>query len=281
MAMAGCLTVPPGSDRITAADLLPVMPGIEAAAAGTLVALAPAPGVQRVLHPAELARIAERLHASPPEREVCFERRTMPLDPALVLAAMQKQLPKAAIEIMEISRWPVPEGDLEFPLSGLRESATGGGLWIGSVRYANTRRFSVWAKVNVRVQAERVIAVQDIKAGQLVEAGQLRIEHRDEFPSSRSFAGSVEGLAGRVARQSIRAGSVLRLEWFDTQREVLRGQSVQVDVWSGGAHLELQAEAGASGSTGQTIPVKNPATGKRFPARVEGKGRVSVGKAGL
>jgi hypothetical protein len=33
----------------------------------------------------------------------------------------------------------------------------------------------------------------------------------------------------------------------------------------------------ASGAVGETIPVRNPESHKRFAARVEGKGRVSVG----
>ena len=46
----------------------------------------------------------------------------------------------------------------------------------------------------------------------------------------------------------------------------------------GGARLELDAVAESAGSAGQTVRVRNPATGKVFEARVEGKGRVSAGR---
>ena len=56
----------------------------------------------------------------------------------------------------------------------------------------------------------------------------------------------------------------------------MRGETVRVEVSSGGAHLEFEARAQASGSAGETIQILNPASKKLFPARVEGKGRVSV-----
>ncbi|MGO9231609.1 MAG: flagella basal body P-ring formation protein FlgA [Bryobacteraceae bacterium] len=43
--------------------------------------------------------------------------------------------------------------------------------------------------------------------------------------------------------------------------------------------MELEATAEASGAFGEIIAVQNPISKKRFPARVEGKGRVSVDAA--
>ena len=43
-----------------------------------------------------------------------------------------------------------------------------------------------------------------------------------------------------------------------------------------GAIVSLEARAEASGSRGDTIPVSNPTSHRRFRARVEGPGRVSV-----
>ena len=56
-----------------------------------------------------------------------------------------------------------------------------------------------------------------------------------------------------------------------------RGETVKVEVHSGNARLEFEAQTEASGVAGQTVPVVNPVSKKRFKARVEGKGRVSVG----
>lgn len=286
-ALAGCLAVGAGSDRITAGDLAPVFPGLESIASETPVALAPAPGVERVFRAPELRQLAARLNTVAPAgiSEVCFERPVARLDPARLLDAMRRQMPGAAIEILDYSRLPAPQGELEFPASGLRPVASavgaspdeGRGFWSGAVRYAGNRRFVIWAKVKVLVPAPRVIAKVDLKPARRVEAADLRLEVRRRFPAAGLVA-SVEEAAGRVLRRPVSAGTPLASAWLDAWKDVARGDTVKVEAWNGGAHLELEAEAEASGSAGETIPVRNPTSKMRFFARVEGKGLVSVGK---
>jgi flagella basal body P-ring formation protein FlgA len=57
---------------------------------------------------------------------------------------------------------------------------------------------------------------------------------------------------------------------------VLRGETVRVEVNDGGARLTLEARAESSGSRGEMVLISNPVSSRRFRARVEGKGRVSV-----
>jgi flagella basal body P-ring formation protein FlgA len=59
----------------------------------------------------------------------------------------------------------------------------------------------------------------------------------------------------------------------------MRGETVHVEVRNGAARLELDGIAETSGSVGQFIPILNSSSKKRFRARVEGKGRVSVDAA--
>lgn len=280
LALAGCLAVPSGADHITTADLAAAIPAW-AAIPLMPVAPAPAPGVERVFRASELERLAARygVTAGAPS-DVCFARPVAPLDPARITAAMRRQMPKAKIEILEYSRVPVPAGEIEFPRQGLR-AAPWGGLWMGAVSYGGGRHMAVWARVKVLVPAPRVVATQDLKAGRVVEPSQLGIETREEFPGAGSFVTSVEEAAGRILRRAVPSGSALCTSWLEPPREVTRGETVKVEVWNGAAHLEFEAEAQASGSAGQTIPVLNPLSKKRFPARVSAKGRVVVGKEGL
>ena len=76
-------------------------------------------------------------------------------------------------------------------------------------------------------------------------------------------------------------GVAIRRQWLDPPREIARGDPVLVVAQVGGARLELECVAEAAGSTGQSIPVRNPVSGKRFTALVEGKGRASVGRGDL
>lgn len=274
-----CLAVSPGSDQILVRDLAPAFPSLESTAPETPVALAPAPGVARVFRVAELRSLAVRLNLpAPPDREICVTRPVAAPDPARFLAAMRKELPQATIEILECSRQPVPEGEIEFPVRQLRRGA-GGVLWLGYVHYGGSHRFTIWARVKVLVAVERVLAVEDLASGQPIRAAQLTTETRPEYPASEPFARSIDQVAGKWPRLPIRAGTAIRTDLLEKPRDIMRGETVRVEVRDGGAHLELEATAEASGAFGEIISVLNPISKKRFPARVEGKGRVSVDAA--
>jgi len=58
--------------------------------------------------------------------------------------------------------------------------------------------------------------------------------------------------------------------------DVAKGETVEVVVSSGAARLKFDAVAETSGLSGADVIVKNPANGRRFRARVEGKRKVAV-----
>ncbi len=277
LALAGCAAVPAGSDQILARDLAPAFPAVEQWPEA-VVSLAPAPGVRRNFGLAELARLAARLGLdAAPARELCFERAVRPLEPERILEAMRRTLPGAAIEILDYCRWSAPEGDLEFPRAGLHRSGSAA-MWYGEVRYAGTRRFRIWAKVKLTLSTPAVVAAADLAAGTTLDAASLRLEVRDGTFSTAPFSGPVEQLYGRVLRRAVRTGTPIRPEWLVSEFDVRRGDSVRVEVRRGGARLELDGVAAASGNAGEAVMVVNPESHKRFSARVEGKGKVSVGE---
>jgi hypothetical protein len=61
-------------------------------------------------------------------------------------------------------------------------------------------------------------------------------------------------------------------------REVDRGDTVRVEIHSGGVFLAFDAEAESSGHTGERVTLRNPVNGQRFRAVVEARGRVGVRK---
>jgi flagella basal body P-ring formation protein FlgA len=275
-ALAGCLALGPESDSILARDLAPALPGL--ADSGVALSPAPLPGVPRIFRMAELKRIGARFQvAADPVQEICFERSVAPPDPVRLLEAMRRQLPQARIQVLDYGRLPAPAGEIDFPQSGLRRAGTDG-YWSGSVRYGGGRRFPLWARVRVTVEEPRVLATGDLRPGRAILAEQLRVETREVFPAEKFFATSAEPVVGRAARLAIPAGAAIRLDWLAPAQDVVRGDRVIVEVRSGAAYLRFEATAEASGSVGQMIPVTNPESKKRFSARVEGKGRVAVGK---
>jgi len=276
VALTGCLAVSAGADRILAGDLAAAIPGLTVPAPGVPVSLAPEPGVKRVFRLPELRRLAARLDwGVEPAADVCVERPVSPPDPARLLAAMQKALPQAEITILEYGRRPLPAGEIEFPAAGLRAGSSGA-LWTGCVHYGGTRRFVLWARVKALVAVSRWIALADLEPGKTIAPEQVRAEMRQEFPVAGGWLQSGGEAIGKWPRVLIRAGTALRAEMLENPKEVARGDTVIVNVRNGGARIEMEAQAEAAGSIGQSIPVLNPASHKRFLARVEGKGRVSV-----
>jgi flagella basal body P-ring formation protein FlgA len=280
IALASCLAVGANSDAITVRDLAPAFQSLDARILDKAVGLAPAPGVQRVIYVSELRRIAARMGITEePQRELCFARPVAPLAAGDLLTAMRGQLPQAEIEIIDYSRMPAPMGQLEFPLNQLRQTGSVT-IWRGFVRYGGGLRFPIWAQVRATVVAPRIVAETNLKAGLPIDSSQLRLEMREEAVTGIEYVNSIEDAAGRILERSVPAGTVLRAQWLIVPRDVMRGDKVQVDVWSGSTHLRLDAVAEAPGAKGQTIPVRNPETKKRFWVQVAGKGRVSVGKEG-
>src|SRR5260370_13588357 len=96
------------------------------------------------------------------------------LHPPDLLDAMRPRPPVAAIEILDYSRMPAPEGEIEFPSSTLRPApgaARGAGMagnecrgfWCGAVRYTGKHRFTIWPLAKFQVLSPRVLAPLDLK----------------------------------------------------------------------------------------------------------------------
>lgn len=273
---AACLAVSAGADQILVRDIAAAWPAAAILPLETTVGLAPAPGVERRFDLGELHRIAARFGLPAPAREACVVRPAAPPDPSRLLAAMRIALPEARIELVDFSRYPVPEGDLVFPPAGLR-AAWPDAVWTGYVRYGGGHRAAVWARIQVSVARTRVVASRDLAVGSVIDRVSLRLETRDELPFAEPAASTLDDVAGRVARRPIRAGDAIRTLWLERAKDVFRGDTVDVEVRSGGALLRFPGQALASGSVGQNILILNPETKRRFTARVAARGKVAVG----
>jgi len=271
--LAACLALHPGSVNILARDLAPAWPALGALEPETPLAFAPVPGVPRVLRLFELRELAARWHLSPfTGSQICVARPVKQLDTGRLLEAMRRTLPDAAIEILDCSRRPAPEGSLEFPRSALRREA-GAGLWGGWVTYAPDRRFHIWARVRVTVSVTRVLAVGGLSAGHPISASQVLQLVRREYPSGEPFAQSAAEVIGRCPRRPIRAGAAIRTDELVEPKAVAIGDAVEVEVRSGGALLRLRCKAEAAGSVGAVITVNNPSSPRLMRARVTAPGK--------
>jgi len=280
LSVSSCLTVK--GDIILARDLSRALPVFSSLPPDTRIGFAPIPGVRRFFYASELRRIAARYHiVVSTSGAVCFERPMEMLQPDRVIEAMRQALgqPGAHIEILELSRYPVPHGEVRFDRSALPAAPSLGNaalplLWRGFVRYGDDHRFAIWARANIRVQSARLVAIQDLPPGQAIEARQVRIEEYEAPPSNQPPPPSLDQVVGKMPRRLIAASSPINLLQLDQPEDIERGDRVYVEVQSGRARLSLEGRALAAGRKGDMIPVRNGVNGKIFSACVQDKGRV-------
>jgi len=278
---ASCLPI--AGERIRAADLAVAIPEFSAAAPETVLGYAPAPGARRVIHREELARLAA-LHKidARPASDVCFEWETRIPAREEIISAMRASIdePEAQVDVLEVSRTPVPRGEMVFPKDSLPKAPasgpTTGVIWRGYIRYGGQRRFDFWARVRITGPSSRIIVVSPIRTGEVVREDQVKTELSASFGFEPLAVRTPSQVVGRVAKRSLQPGTTILAQYIETPKAVLKGDVVGVEVRCGGARLRLGATAEASGNVGQVIPVRNTASGKTFSARVVGPGAVLV-----
>jgi flagella basal body P-ring formation protein FlgA len=285
-----CVEIP--GERILARDLSGALPAFSQLPPELPLGFAPAPGARRVLTRLALDRLAAQHGLSlTSSSEICLERPMEALTRERVFATLRAALdidPQASatglknarLELLDFSRYLVPRGQLEFPRSGLVALPSARSLapvlWRGRVRYADGRSFPVWARVKISITADQVVAAQNLTAGRPIAAAQLRIQSVELNPFSERPASALDQVVGRLPRRSVPAGAPILPSSLAAPSQVERGDLVSVEVFSGAAQLSMQAQAQTAGNSGDLISLRNPATGQRFPARVDGERKAVI-----
>jgi len=264
------------ADRILGKDVAAASAVFATLDANLEIGAAPLPGVQRILRPEHLVRLAKQngIVLSEPAAAICFERATQPLTAEQLLPALRLALglDGASIEILDFSRFGVPRGTLEFSKSSLMPN----GLWRGRLVYDQNRSTPVWVKARITVQRTWVEALEPLAVGKPIEPSQLVLKTGPRFPFDTAFAESVELVAGRKPIRTLAAGMAIAPTMLMVAHDVERGDRVAVEVKAGRAILDFQATAESSGRTGDSILIKNPQNGRSFQAKIQDKGHVLV-----
>ena len=270
----GCGTcLPITGGRILGRDLAMADARFAALPATLTVGFPPMPGAQRIYTAADLQHLA-RVNGIQPAgfTDICFELPMRRLAEADASAAMRRTLPaEAELKIVELAGVDVPAGTVEFPLEGIEPptpSSHGIQLWRGYVKYAETRRVAVWARVEVTLRVTAVVAARDLAQGATISAASLCIETRT-VPLDRTIpATRIEDVAGRMPKRALQAGSIVPLNVLAEAPTVRKGDSVPVVVESGMARLRFDAIAENAARDGDIVELRNPANGKTFKARL-------------
>jgi flagella basal body P-ring formation protein FlgA len=271
IAFSGC--IPITGNRILGRDLAGADPRFSALPATLTVGYAPAPGTKRVFTLLELQRLARVNGIRPADYDdICFELPMRHLTEEDATTAMRRSLPaEAALKIIELQTLDIPSGVLEFPVETLEPATAathGVQVWRGHVRYAETRLFAVWARVEVTVKFTAVITGKDLPADVPIDAGSLRVETlTGPLPREKS-ATRIEDVQGRLPKRAVKAGSAIPIAILAEAPAVRRGDPVTVEVQSGMARVRFQAIADSAARDGDMVELRNPANGKTFKARL-------------
>jgi flagella basal body P-ring formation protein FlgA len=188
-------------------------------------------------------------------------------------------IPDAKIEVLSLSQHAAPSGEIVFPRDGLQYIENQKDLpWRGFVRYGEDQHFGVWAKVRISATVSRVVVASNLAAGRPIQAGQVRLESREDSPLDTGAAISLDEVIGFVPKTQLHASTVIRKAQLERPPDVAKGDVVTVHVYEGAAHLSLEARAQQAGVKGSTILVRNPSSGKDFRALVTGKDQASIGQ---
>jgi flagella basal body P-ring formation protein FlgA len=264
------------SDHILGKDVAAANPLFAALDPKIEVSAAPLAGVERVLRPEEIVRLAKQngIALDGPAAAICFARVTETLTAERLLPELQKALglDNAIVEILDFSRFGVPSGTFEFPKSSLMPN----GLWRGRVLYGENHSMPVWVKTRITVERTWVEAGESLAMGKAIDASQLNIRTGPRFPFDPPLAESIQALVGRKPSRALAVGTPIALAMLTVAHDVERGDIVEVLVTVGRAILDFEATAESSGRTGESILVKNPDNGHSFLAKIQNKGHVVV-----
>jgi len=271
------------SMRIFGRDLAAADSSFAGLAPDLSLGYAPSPGLQRIFRTAELARIA-RAHGlvAGTFNEICFEWPLAVLEPERMISVMRRNpgLEKAQIDVLEYDRHPAPRGELMFPPTGLVSIPSGdskaGVVWRGYVQYAPNQRFAIWARVKIAVTQKRIVANRALRAGEPILSGDLRVEEYQGFSFHGAGATQLDDVVSQTPRRAIREGDVILSNLLEPAKDVKRGDSVEVTVAENNLLFHVDGQAETAGRRGETILVRNLTSGKKFQAKVDAPGRVSV-----
>jgi flagella basal body P-ring formation protein FlgA len=208
---------------------------------------------------------------------------THPLDRGAVTNAMRKALAAsqdyrdASIEILDLSRFPFPDGEVEFDWKGLTPPAAEQSTerWRGVLRQDVNHSFSIWAVVRITVPCTRVLAVQAIRQEEPIAASSVREESYEGFPSE-SCRDHAASLIGKVATRTILPNTPVVRAMLVAPASVIKGEPAIAEYRGDAVWLTLSVVAERNGRIGDVIRVLNPDTHKTFFAQVTGEGKVLI-----
>lgn len=133
--------------------------------------------------------------------------------------------------------------------------------------------WTLYVTVTVAQSETVVVAARPLTAGHALTADDLKLASLpvQQFAGRQVYYDPAQ-LIGAEPEMALATGMPVTAESVQAPVVVKAGQTVTVNVVSGGVELSLDATAEQTGRIGDTILLTNPATGRRFTAQVTAGG---------
>ena len=178
--------------------------------------------------------------------------------------------PPSLVVAPEVQGQPTAE-DVTYDWRSRRLSAL---VWIGP---SATERKAAARVTGVAVEYVEVgVLTRALTRGETAQAADFVVERRTKESVPADVAPDAPTLAGRVARRTLQAGSVVRAGDLARPEIVARGDVVTIVYEVPGMTLSMRGRASDAGALGDTIAVVNPQSKKTLQAQVVAPGKVSV-----
>jgi hypothetical protein len=273
-----CVMVPAAT--VTAKDLAGVVPELADAPPQEVLFHAPAIGLVRHLTGSDLQRLARRsVRVAAP---ICVERESMRLEPDQVRSAILRSIPGSptVLEIIEISRYPVPLGQIEFLLSGLIQPPTAKVedvlLWNGRVVPATGGTVRVWVRLRVAIEAEVPRTREALSRRHVLTASDIEIRKEAGRVKDVAEAVSVDDLVGCVVTRQLGSGELLTRSSVRCLPKGTRVEDTEARVRTGNVVLKVKGSLAKSPGEGAKFRFQGRGMKKAVPARRNEKGIVEV-----
>ena len=203
--------------------------------------------------------------------------------PALALAGESQDIVAANVRAAAVALAPPGAAISLGPVTGaqymqpctapLTVSMSGNAPYEQAAVHCLSPAWTLYVSVTVAQSEAVVVAARPVAAGQVLAPAdvQLAMLPVQQFAGRLVFFDPAQ-LVGAVASMSLAAGVPITQDDVQEPVMVTAGQTVSVQVISGGVLLSLDATADETGRIGDTILFTNPASGRRFTAEVTANG---------
>ena len=141
------------------------------------------------------------------------------------------------------------------------------------VRDAGGETREVRGSADVSVQAPVVVSARNVPAGAIVSRQDIAVRMREYTSGNDSLVHAVEEALGKRARWQLTGGVPIRKEYMEDPAALRRGDAVTIVAESGPVRITGKGISLQAAGIGDTVLVKNTASGKEMSGRLA-EGRV-------